>query len=187
MDLTEIRDTWRKNGRQRSTAYLSSNDLRPTIASLVVAPRSGARLLVAISENYAEALLRKRMGDFADFFLSREAGNHCYAHCDCDRPVTYHPFEVYGNRIGYATKQETTEVMCGWQGQTLAQLNFADYVDEPLGVWNPITHQAEELAGAVFGHDGHLMVTLSDETVGSLLQAFYEPFHRALGLDPLQS
>jgi hypothetical protein len=162
--------------------FSHGSDGPATLASLVTTASSGARLLVAVSSDYIKMLLHKRMGDFASFFLSNAIG-HSYSHCSCAQPTD--PFKAYGDGIDDATKRETTEVVSRWGDKWLAELDPAAYADEPLGVWNPITRQAEDLAGAAFVQ-GFLAVTLFEETDAALLKAFYEPFHRALGLDLLR-
>ncbi|HSX01184.1 MAG TPA: hypothetical protein VLF67_02980, partial [Candidatus Saccharimonas sp.] len=196
MTPAEIEAAYRKTGHQRSDVYFSNIPedtfarLVPTSLVRVPSPGTRGRLLVTVSDGYTEMLLRKRMGDFADFFLHNENNRHCCSHCDCDSEyearVPDHPFETYRQQINYTNQHETTEVVSSWRGKTLAQFRPANYADEPLGAWNPITHQPEDLASATFSREGHLVVALSDETIDSLLRAFYEPFHRALGLDLLQ-
>jgi hypothetical protein len=146
--------------------YFTQTDNRRNrrLHSIGTLPHTGRRPLVRIESHDIRTMLERRMGTFADAF---------------HLPENFRRFE--------AEHKPSPDAGSSWRIARLVELFVPEAelefdFDQPLGVWNFITQQVEDVTGTFVPGDG-VMLMLSNDTVAGLLRPFYQQLHRALGLD----
>lgn len=173
LTLSQIRQSFAQEppsrGHDSRGIYFTHTNARQgsTTHALVTTVATGDQPLVMVRDLDVRALLEVRLSGFGDQFLNTKLLRTLEDEVDKGNQATR-----YRGGGSWLDNLFAPDAAHGFDH------------DQPLKVWNPITQQVDEVTAEYKLGEG-VMLTLSDATVAGLLRPYYEPLHRALGLDLL--